>query len=103
MDAEQKMLFLIQSFPVIRRGEGRRIKEWSGDFIVRKEGGLKDLYDKMSSSECHVVEFALSVWNQNTDWTNYGYKPFQFARAFARWDNGQRAAFCAWVEDPFFP
>jgi hypothetical protein len=82
-----------------------RIQDWSGSYITRREGegGLLDLYLSAGSGQKRVIEFCLNVWNQDTDWTEFGYKPFNVAHAFGVWDDAHRASFLAWAEDPFFP
>lgn len=98
----KQMVDLINSFPVMqRRSPGTRIKEWDGNYITRQDG-LKPFYDSLCTSERAVVEFALSIWNINTDWQEFGFAPFNLARAFATWDEGQRKAFLAWAKEPFF-
>lgn len=98
----KQMIDLVNSFPIIAKRPGGGIQEWNGDYLTRKDG-LLACYWELSSSGRAVIDFALSVWNMNTDWTSFGFERFNVVRAFANWDEGQREAFRAWTRDPFFP
>jgi hypothetical protein len=101
MDPNHKMINLLTSFPSMAHV---RIQRCCGSFITRREGegGLLDLYLGASSGQKRVIEFCLSVWNRDTDWTDFGFRPFNVAYAIGIWDDKHRAAFMAWAEDPFF-
>jgi hypothetical protein len=101
MSSNLELIHLLTSFPSMANA---RIQDWSGAYITRKEGegGLLDLYLGASSGQKRVIEFCLSVWNQDTDWTDFGFRPFNVAYAIGIWDDRHRAAFMAWAEDPFF-
>jgi hypothetical protein len=101
MASNHEMIHLLTSFPSMANA---RIQDWSGAYITRKEGegGLLDLYLGASSGQKQVIEFCLSVWNQGTDWSEFGFRPFNVAYAFGIWDHRHRAAFMAWAEGPFF-
>ena len=98
----KQMIDLVNSFPVIAKRYGGGIPEWNSDYITR-EDGLLAYYLMLSSGGRAVIEFALLVWNWDTDWKVYGFQDFNLAHAFAFWDEGQREAFRAWTRDPFFP
>jgi hypothetical protein len=102
MSSNPRFIHLLTSFPSMAKA---RVQDWSGAYITRREGegGLLDLYLGASSGEKRAIEFCLNVWNQDTDWTAFGYRPFNVAYALSVWDDKHRAAFLAWAEDPFFP
>jgi hypothetical protein len=99
MSSEQQIIDLLNRFPVMQRRH--TFSEWGGDYITRKQGGLKSLYGVMSSGERQVIEFALSVWNTTEDWTTYGYRNFNFCYAYLNWDPAQRKVLLDWAADPF--
>lgn len=101
-DTRQAMVALLNSFPSM---PCKGVKEWGGSFIAAKEGegGLLDTYLGASSGQKRAIEFCLSIWNQHTEWTEYGYERFNFGYAWGLWDNAHRAAAMAWMRDPFFP
>ena len=102
MRTNQDMIDLLTSFPSMAN---LRIQEWSGAFVAMQEGGggLLDIYLVASSGQKRAIEFCLSVWNQNTDWAEFGFRPFNVVHAFGTWDDKHRASFMAWAKDPFFP
>ena len=97
--SEIKMVHLLSSFPSM---PCKKVREWNCDFLT-EPGGLIDIYRPSSSGQKRAIEFCLNVWNQDTDWTEFGYQNFNFASAFGTWDDAHKAAFLAWAKDPFFP
>jgi len=90
MSSNLELIHLLTSFPSmanarIRTGPvptslGKRVKavSWTYTWVpVRPEAG---------------IEFCLSVWNQDTDWTDFGFRPFNVAYAIGIWDDKHRAA-----------
>jgi hypothetical protein len=96
------MVKLVNSFPVIRDRIGDKFTRWDATYIASHDG-LKTYYDQLSTSGKYAIDFALQVWNQNEDWTELGFRNFNVVLAFGAWDPGQRKAFRAWADDPWFP
>lgn len=66
-----------------------------------------------SHGERCAAQFLLSVWNPSTDWVDmareHGYENpegagrFDMQEALGVWDRHHRAAFVAWVQEPWWP
>lgn len=100
MSSDPKMVQLLNSFPSM---PCKDVQEWSGNFITRESGGLRDIYGSASSGQRRAIEFCLSVWNRDTDWTQWGYEQFHLTAAWGLFDEGHRRALLAWARDPYFP
>ena len=99
MTNEQQIIDLLNSFPLMQRRH--TFTEWGGDYITRKQGGLRSLYGAMSSGERQIIEFALSCWNTSEDWAAHGYQNFNFCRAYLNWGSAERKVLLAWAVAPF--
>jgi hypothetical protein len=90
----EKMTELALSFPTLSETAQGVIDPWTDAAPVLRaiRGG----------GHCHgalcALRFVLSVWNPY----EYG-KKFDMHEALGVWDNEHRAAFLAWVKDPWWP
>lgn len=86
-----RMLDLVESFPSLRgllqRWEAKRFEAWAAG-------------PAPSSGAREAARFVLEVWNPGVEWE---CGRFDWHRALALWDEGHRAAFLAWLQDPFYP
>lgn len=67
-------------------------------------GNLRDLVmwgHRCGSGGRHAVIFILSVWNEETP-EAAGFERFDVHGALAAWDRGQRVAFIAWAQEPWW-
>ena len=83
------MMALIHSFPCLRSFPG----PW--DALAFQTWG-----HGKSSGEKHAIRFVLSVWNPTTRWK---VGRFDLHEALGTWDSGNRAAFVAWAQKPWWP
>ncbi len=89
LPAEERMTLLAESFPALQRAPG--VRPW-------RAGDLDGWSSVCSSGELHAVRFVLHVWNSHHEWD---CGPFEVVKAYQVWDEGNRAAFARWVEDPW--
>jgi hypothetical protein len=99
-DNESRMLDLIHSFPSFSTRVV--VDRWDASFISDPDG-LPAIYDQLPHDAQLVIEFALAVWNDTTDWTEYGFRSWSPRRAAPGWDDGHWRAFLGWVKDPVMP
>lgn len=103
MDTEQQMILdLVNGFPGIKTCLGRPIDRWDPEYLLEPEGLLAD-YHLLSNGVRHVIDFALQVWDDSTDWEAYGFRTFSVTKAYTSWDPYHRTAFAKWAANPFFP
>lgn len=85
MDVSLKWATLVESFDL---GLSEDVDRLLGRFAGASHG------------EKITIQFLLSVWNPNEDWS---CGPFDLHEALKVWDGKRRQAFLAWVTDPFWP
>jgi len=93
--AHPEMTALLKTFPFMRS----KLAYWPYDVV--EDSVVQRAYSCASSGEKAVIEFLLSVWNPNVDWTEHGYRNFNLARAVGILSNAEPIA--AWIKRPFWP
>lgn len=66
----------------------------------------RNVWGKLSDAEQHVVAFLHYVWGGNTEGHREGSRivkaKFDFGAAMSSWDDRNRAAFVAWIQEPWY-
>ncbi len=96
--AERFVRGIIYSFPILRR-DAPGLTPWK----PLKWAKWWRTSGAQTSGSYHAVAFVLSVWSgSGKEWIRRGYV-FDVVRAFGCWDEGQRGAFRAWTQNPWWP
>lgn len=101
MNVHQRLQALALTFPTLHQTPD---EIWGGphwDPIA-----FAQYWAKGSGGELDAALFVLSVWNATTDWSEWitrnGKGRFDVHTALSNWDSEHRAAFVAWVKDPWW-
>ena len=97
--AHPEMTKLLKTFPVLKN----KLAYWP--WGVGEVGIVKDAYWGASSGEKCAIEFLLSVWDHDVDWSQRGFENFNLARTVGMFGgSGQNVdAIVGWIQEPFFP
>jgi len=88
----QRLTALAQSFPALKEADGiapfepRILEKWTGSPACNELAR-------------HAACLVLNVYNPRTPWR---LGRFDVLKAMRTWDDAHRAAFLAWVQEPFF-
>lgn len=94
-----KMTELLAQFPLVYK---KKLDFWPNEV----DGFILDVYKPCSSGEKCVIEFLLSVWDHDRDWSLDGFQNFNLARAVGIWGGPPSRNIDAvqrWMEKPFHP
>ena len=92
LESEVRTLKLAQSFPCLTRLASIKQGLWNPN-------ELDAWATKASLGERQGAAFLLTVWNQHEDWQCGKFNVFDAAVV---WDEAHRAAFFAWMKEPWF-
>ena len=93
-----EMTALLRRFPL----PASKLEYWPMDVV--KDGVVQDAYAGASHGEKLIIEFLLSVWDPDQDWTQHGYRTFNLAKAMGVWGKGLAVdAVASWMTEPYFP
>lgn len=91
----ERMCSLVLSFPCLRHAVFRnREGNWCPITFLR--WARRNAY---STGEKHAARFVLRVWNFTVKWS---IGKFDVIDALGTWDEGNRRAFVAWAQNPWW-
>ena len=93
LDLEARMAALARTFPSTAKADGVRL--WDANTFDRWVAE-----SPVSHGELLTAQFLLAVWDPAQDWR---CGRFDLMDALRIWDDRHRAAFLAWVADPWWP
>ena len=98
--AHPEMTTLLEAMPVLRH----RLAYWPDG--VKADGLVALAYRGASQGEKCAIEFMLSVWDPDADWSKSGFRNFHLAEALPVLGGGSSPevqVIIRWMEKPFFP
>lgn len=90
-----EMTSLLKTFTFMRS----KLAYWPYDVV--EDSVVRNAYSGASSGERVVIEFLLSVWDPNVDWTKLGYRNFNLVHAVGMLSDPD--PIIAWIKRPFRP
>lgn len=97
IDRRAAIVELAATFPTMREWPwALEPKAWNPEGVARFDGSVGPQCD----GAVHSARFILSVWNPCTRWKA---GRFDLHAALGCWDASHRAAFAAWVAEPWWP
>ena len=98
--AHPEMTTLLKAMPVLRH----RLAYWPDG--VDADGLVAMAYHGASHGEQCAIEFLLSVWDPEVDWSQSGFGNFRLAKAVGPLGGGSSPevqVIIRWMKKPFFP